>query len=259
MTKRCPITGRFIPNPENVGKPKRIRKPKPKKVSSSPNITPVASPTPVLVNNVCFCIDGSGSMGDIKHDVVKTVNQWLGTLRDKANSENQKTYISMLRFSSTVRPFMNNVDVNDARQVSVSDTYDGNMTALRDAVMEGRRILSMGQTLHQLYPSTSSNVASLLILVTDGQENSSRTSSHEFNRAIREMLEGGTYTIVCLVPNNYARDWLVSLGVPASNIEIWENTKAGVEQIEQSVTTGLGGYYTCRSMGQSSMMGFFGQ
>ena len=222
--------------------------------------------TKPIVNNVCFVIDGSGSMQHLTEKVRITLNEWLGNLKDEATSKVQDTYVSVVSFSgkSTVNCVEKNSSVFNVMPFQPGHNYFekrrlyyGSMTALYDAIGKANQTIGDMEITQVTKYKSSVEMASLMIVMTDGMENDSRMGQTEFNSLMKRMVDDPTLTLVFLVPCMSSKAELVDRGVPESNIRVWENTFEGIQKVKDEVTTGLQGYYQCRSMGETSMMGFF--
>ena len=261
--------GQFAPKDPNAP-PKRRRSRSKSKVKQPHQLDKLVEftkkelNTKPIVNNVCFVIDGSGSMQHLTEKVRTTLNEWLGNLKNEATSKVQDTYVSVVSFSGknavncveknsgvlSVQPFRGGIF--ETRRL-----FYGSMTALYDAIGKANQTLGDMDTTQATLYKNSIEMASLMIVMTDGMENDSRMGQTEFNSLMKRMVDDPTLTLVFLVPCMSSKNELVDRGVPESNIQIWENTYEGVDIVKTSVSTGIQGYYQCRSMGETSMMGFF--
>ena len=263
--------GQFAPKDPNA--PPKRRRSRSKSKAKQPHqldklveFTKKELNTKPIVNNVCFVIDGSGSMQHLTEKVRTTLNEWLGNLKNEATSKVQDTYVSVVSFSGknavncvernssvfSVIPFKPGHNYFEKRKL-----YYGSMTALYDAIGKANQTLGDMDTTQATLYKNSIEMASLMIVMTDGMENDSRMGQTEFNSLMKRMVDDPTLTLVFLVPCMSSKNELVDRGVPESNIQIWENTYEGVDIVKTSVSTGIQGYYQCRSMGETSMMGFF--
>lgn len=100
--------------------------------------------------------------------------------------------------------------------------------------------------------------SNLVILVTDGRENASRTyGREEIKSLIRETTGMGTWTFVWLGPVS-SRRYATDLGIPTGNIQTWDATKKEeYDRIAGSTVAGTQSYATLRSAGVGSTSTFF--
>jgi len=129
--------------------------------------------------HVCFIIDESSSMytsvNDVKEGFRKIIDE------QKANEEGECA-ISIFRFATTVRPA--DFIMKDIRKVENQLNYNpSGCTALYDGV--GTAIDKIGEVLRDM-PESERPEKNLIVIMTDGEEN----SSHEYQPSkVREMIK----------------------------------------------------------------------
>ena len=122
--------------------------------------------------HVVFILDKSGSMAGTQDDVIGGFNSLMA---DQRKAEGKLT-VSMCQFDTNYNLCFNMVGAAEVTDLN-SDTYrPGGNTALLDAV--GRTVNEVGDKLRSL-PEALRPGKVLVVIMTDGQENSSR----EFSRA----------------------------------------------------------------------------
>ena len=129
--------------------------------------------------HVCFVIDESGSMTGDEKDVIGGFRKVVD--EQKANSAGTCS-VSYFKFASKVEEVYIGKDVNDVEYID--DKYSpGGMTALFDGV--GTAIDKIGKWLDEM-PEDEKPEKNLIVIMTDGGENSSReyTSSQ-----VKEMIK----------------------------------------------------------------------
>lgn len=128
--------------------------------------------------HVVFILDKSGSMASTRDDVIGGFNSLMADQR----KVDGKLTVTMCQFDTSYSLCFNMVGSKEVQDLN-HDTYrPGGGTALLDAV--GRTINEVGDKLRAL-PGALRPGKVLVVVMTDGQENSSR----EFTRGqIREMI-----------------------------------------------------------------------
>lgn len=122
---------------------------------------------------IAVVLDNSGSMGSVLDDTIGGFNAFLKTQRETPGSAD----ISLYKFGSDYKVVFENQDVATVKDITYSDySADGGMTALYDAI--GKTIRSVGARLANLPESERPNKV-VLVVITDGHENSSREFKHE--------------------------------------------------------------------------------
>lgn len=210
---------------------------------------PTARSNEVLRNRIALVIDASGSMYKFSQDVTRVVNEQVAEIKKNAAKLGQPTSLTLYTFNDSVRQLAHYEDVFEFR--NFNGYYPQGNTALFDAV--GTSIEAFRQSIHSQDP----NVSFLVITVTDGEENhSKRWNATSLPALMREVEANDRWTFVFSVPNG-GRHRLLSFGIPAGNIQEWEQTAQGFESMSQATVAGLGQYYTARSTGATRSVNFF--
>jgi hypothetical protein len=208
--------------------------------------TPVKKKVVPLVktNHVVLILDESSSMGAIVNPVKKSLDTLLSDLRKESAANGIKTTFSFVRFNQSAKIDRQCVDINS---VSNLDFWPSGMTALWDGVHLGLQILEGAK-----------EDSKLLIVVTDGEENSSRlTTGPALFRRMVDLVHQGDYTFTFQVPNENAKRLLVGGGISTDNILVWEQTETGVQQADFARTSGLQQYFNANSQGIRSVQSFY--
>lgn len=121
--------------------------------------------------HVVFILDKSGSMGGTRDDVIGGFN----SLMDDQRKAKGKLTVSMCQFDTEYTLCFNMKGADEVPNLDVDSYRPSGGTALLDAV--GRTINEVGNTLRSL-PDALRPGKVLVVIMTDGQENSSR----EFTR-----------------------------------------------------------------------------
>ena len=191
-----------------------------------------------FTNHIIMLIDGSGSMGVHKNDVIKVVDAQIKRLQRVSVEMNQETRISIYIFDTTVQCIVFDMDV--MRFESIQGHYDiGDWTALIDACL-------LGIKDHGYLPQQYGDHGFLLYAVSDGQNNVSSNKAPELRNAIRGLAEN--WTIACLVPDAPAAHAMKNLGFPDGAISVW-NTSNGFEEVGSNFSNAMDSYMTMRSTG----------
>lgn len=140
--------------------------------------------------NVVFVIDESGSMGGTESDVIGGFKKVVD--EQKANKEGKCT-VSYYKFNSNVEEVYKGVDVNDVEYLDGKYSPNG-MTALYDGV--GVAIDSIGKWLDSMNEDDKPE-KNLIVIMTDGGENSSREySASQVKDMIKHQEEKYNWTFV---------------------------------------------------------------
>jgi len=131
---------------------------------------------------ITLIIDESGSMGSVKDATVSGINEQIQQLKkdfggDKRDEFN--TFVSLIRFNATPTSVFMYSDIDSLQEIAPKDYNPSGNTAMYDAV---------GYAINQLKSRPDiegEDTSSLIIVVSDGEENASK----EFNpKSIADMV-----------------------------------------------------------------------
>ena len=200
------------------------------------------------ITKVAFVIDKSGSMWNIRNDVIKNFRELIDSANKLSIEHNQQTYFSLFLFSSRPLPIKVNVDYTQIELNSSIYTCSGN-TALFDAVDDA---------ITKIKSSEDTNSTSYLIYVlTDGYENASLLNSRQFSEIIKKCNDDERYTIVFCVPPGSKNVLCSTYNISNDNVREWENTSIGIKNNTEFTTSGFSNYYQARSTGATRTTKFF--
>jgi uncharacterized protein YegL len=126
---------------------------------------------------IYLVIDGSGSMAGQKHDVVDGLNEFVKEQKaDLAPGEDVR--FSLTSFDTKVQQPYISEDLSLVGTITIKDTYLGGGTALLDA---------LGKTLTEA--EDDAGLRNIVVVYTDGEENSSREFTAKQIQDLVERLE----------------------------------------------------------------------
>lgn len=194
-----------------------------------------------FINHIALVLDASGSMGYHKDNLIKVADEQIAYLAKRSQELDQETRVTVYTFDDRVQCLVYDKDV--LRLPSIRDLYRiGGMTALIDATMQSQVDLAHtweGYGDHSF----------LTFVLTDGQENRSRTYRREELTDRLEKLPDN-WTVAVLVPDQLAKREAMQFGFPKDNIAIWDATSAhGVEEAVSVIRTATDTYMTNRTQG----------
>ncbi|HCH7938266.1 TPA: VWA domain-containing protein, partial [Providencia rettgeri] len=145
-------------------------------VASSKSVVEIKKEPDVL--DLVFILDKSGSMSGFESDTIGGYNSVLAENRDKK----AKTYITTLLFNDKTSLLYNREPIDKVANLTLDDYPVGGYTALLDAIGEGIEKMRENRKV-----TKNNNV--LFIIITDGQENSSRKYSQAKIKAMIKSAE----------------------------------------------------------------------
>jgi uncharacterized protein YegL len=201
---------------------------------------------------VGLVLDHSGSMGGLTTAARNDFNQTITGIKESAVGE-QSAFATITRFGSSVNVETKNVPINN---IPMAKTYSASMgmTALWDAV---------GMTVDAILASTpkedleDTTVAFLVLVTTDGGENSSRKyTAKSLTDKMNALQITDRWTFVFRVPKGSAKI-LTRMGIPAGNVVEWEQTEQDLTRSTIETVTATKSYFSARSTGKTSTKTFF--
>ena len=213
-----------------------------------------------MKNYIGFSRDHSGSMGSIQRSAADDFNTNIQSIRQEANAHGIETCITVMKCGYSKPGSIDTKNVLESLNVPINDVQHldrnnyqthGRNTPLFDSI--GQLI----ETFESLADADDDNVSFLIMAITDGQDNSSRKwSARSLGQKITQLQNTDRWTFVFRVPRGDARG-LVAMGIPAGNIQEWDQTESGVAKSTQITTQSMSSYYTARSAGAKSTTKFF--
>jgi hypothetical protein len=177
--------------------------------------------------HIIILLDESGSMFDIKDDIIGSVNSFLDEQKKLDMSSND--LISLYKFSSECRPVFKKLKIVDVRNITAKDYVPRGNTALFDAI--GAAVTTN---------SSSKNV--MLVIVTDGLENASREfgSMTTIKNMLKDMEERNNWKTVYLSSDIDSFKQGTSMGISSTPSGVRTSTNNRVvkySDLAQEITT----------------------
>lgn len=133
-------------------------------------------------------LDGSGSMGDVKKEVVTGINEFIDEQKAESKAANDVTEFTLTSFDTNINEVYVREDVDFVNHVSIKDTFLGGGTALLDAI---------GRTLTSAEDDAA--LRNIVVIYTDGEENSSREyTKDQIEELIKRLDETGRWQFIYL-------------------------------------------------------------
>lgn len=193
-----------------------------------------------LINHVAFVLDDSGSMGRLRNKMVQVVEQQVKSLSSQSKSSGQETRLSIYTFGERIECMA--FDRALSKVESIDDFYRANQpwTKVIDAT---RRVIS---DLKEI-PTRLGDHAFLIYVETDGLDNASETSAQSLRAVMDDLPE--EWTVAVFVPNQAGVHSAKQCGFPAKNIDVWETSERGMDEMADTMSIATQSYMTSRSLG----------
>jgi hypothetical protein len=193
--------------------------------------------------------DHSGSMGHLAQRARIDYNEIINALKNASEKHDADTIVSVVSHQGTIKREVVNSSVNSLKPLTTYPT-PGSRTPLFDSVSE---LIDMLSTVPD---ADDQNVTFLVMAVTDGQDNSSKTSGRVLGNTIRNLQNTDRWTFVFRVPRGERRS-LENLGIPAGNIQEWDQTEYGFRTATDETLDAVTNYYSNVSRGIKSTGTFY--
>ena len=202
----------------------------PEEQKREPAPPPPQDVTPV---HVLFVIDSSGSMGPKADDVRGGFNSYVDQLREEKAGDYRLTAVT---FDTQVATLFTDVRLTEVPTLDTSNYRTGGNTALYDAL--GVSLAEQTSAIRKEdAPYGTERV--LVIVMTDGNENSSRRFSKEqVTGEIQQREAAGNWTFVYLGADQDAWAAAQGLGFAAGNVKAYRSvdTKDVFQKLSRSTT-----------------------
>lgn len=165
---------------------------------------------------VTIILDQSGSMIDTKAQAVQGYNEQVQQM--KLNSKNQDIFCSLITFNGDVFEHLWCEPAEKLTEATAEDYLTSGSTAMRDAV--GYAIEKLQKTV-----DSSGDVAHLVVIISDGDENSSQHYSVEALNELKASVDKtGKWTFTYMgCDEKYLKKVAQQLNIPISNVAKWSN------------------------------------
>jgi hypothetical protein len=199
------------------------------------------------VNHIGIVLDRSGSMASVREEALSGLNEELACLEKKAVETNQKTTITLTTFSTKADEAK---VISLGERVSEEEYKCSGWTALSDSVA------STIKALQEIKVGKSEDVAYLVTIVTDGEENSSKEySMRDVSVMIKTLQNQGNWTFVFMGCGNNVFDVAKSMGITYGNTSTI-TTSDYTGSATGGKISGYDKFYKVRGVGGQSIRNF---
>lgn len=199
------------------------------------------------LTQLVFILDRSGSMTGLESDTIGGFNSML----KKQKEEEGECIITTVLFDHEVELLHDRIDIRAVRPLTKQDYTVRGSTALLDAI---------GKTIHKI-GNAEKNTAEeyraekvMVIIITDGEENSSRYYSlKEVKHMIERQKERYGWEFIFLGANIDAVKTATHFGIDKDMAVYFVPDKEGVELNFRMMSEAVASYRACGSVPQSSL------
>lgn len=205
---------------------------------------------------VGFSRDHSASMRHIAHVAARDYNSKVETIRTAATVNGIDTIVSVVECgagrTSQTKTVVLNSSVSALKLIPDRGYIaDGMGTPLYDSVVDLINIFKA------VPDANSPDVSFLVMAITDGDENASRTTGSQLGAMIRQLEATDRWTFVFRVPRGAKAKVVRALGIHEGNVLEWDQTERGVQQAAQRDAEAFTEYFTGRTRGVTRTSAFY--
>ena len=177
------------------------------------------------LTELVFILDKSGSMSGLEKDTIGGFNSMLEKQRDVEG----ECYITTVLFDNNYELLHDRIDIRAVKSITEEDYYVGGSTALIDAI--GRTIRKIGRAQKNTDEDYRAEKV-MFVIITDGEENSSREfSAKKVKALIEKQKEKYNWEFVFLGANIDAVETARHYGISANRAQNYISDEKGSEVI----------------------------
>lgn len=194
------------------------------------------------LTELVFILDKSGSMGGLESDTIGGFNSML----DKQKVVGGECYITTVLFDNNYELLHDRIDIRAVSKITEKEYCVGGSTALIDAI--GRTIHKIGSAQkHTAEDYRAEKV--IFIIMTDGEENSSRKyNAEQVKRMIEHQKKKYGWEFVFLGANIDAVETATRFGISPDCAQNYHADKAGIELNFRVMSEAVASFRNSRSM-----------
>lgn len=205
------------------------------------------------VTYYCFIQDHSGSMSNKKQLAINNFNEQIATLL-KEDDNSIENLISIVEFDDDINCNIDGVELSKIEKME--SWWLGGMTSLYDAIGYGIEIIEK-----KLKNDTRKDKAAIIIVQTDGEENSSSKYKGEEGRInIKKKIDDLEATKIwtfTFLGENIDKSVAMDMGFKLGNIMNHKSDLNSVHNAYYCVTSNLSEYAQSRKAGMTQTMSFY--
>jgi uncharacterized protein YegL len=186
--------------------------------------------------HIAIVLDQSGSMISVKDETINGFNEQVQTIKKTAENRDGKTTVSLVLFNDDVKFIVKMADPKVLKELTDKHYNPDYSTAMLDAI--GATMLMFDKEVDD-----NENHRYLVIIISDGQENSSREFSYEnIAKMINKRQNNGRWTFSYIGANQDLSQVAESMGIHKGNMMSYESTAIGSMTMFSSLSMSLNSF-----------------
>lgn len=171
--------------------------------------------------DIIFVIDKSASMYGLEDETIKGYNDFLRKEKESGNN----AFVTTLLFNHKTKFVHKREDINKVDLMTKEDYSTSGFTSLYDAVGIAINYVELEYEARKIC-----NTKTIVVIITDGMENSSTEYSHTLiKKIIKEKRKEFNWDFIFLGANFDVEDFATSLNIDKENTIKFEHSEKGVK------------------------------
>lgn len=182
-----------------------------------------------LDTHYLLVLDRSGSMQSCWDATIGGLNEQLNTIRHlEEQYPEQRYFVSLVVFDTEIDTILEDTPISEVKDFDGTEFPPRMATALHDAM--GTGISNLKATLSKKDKKSDSISTAIVVVMTDGHENSSKEhNANSIKEIIQELEETGAWTFSYMGANQDAVLAARAYGIGAGNSITYASTQKGAE------------------------------
>lgn len=202
------------------------------------------------LTDISIVLDRSGSMVKVHGDTIEGYNTFI----EKQKEASGEAVVSLHQFDHEYVTTYSGKNIKDVQKLDYTTYTPRGNTALLDAV--GRTIMATGARLAST-PEEKRPGKVLIVVITDGEENSSREFKYDkIKEMIKHQEDNYKWTFVFLGANIDVAKTAMSLGFAATNATQYTSDSKGTRDAFDKMARGVLRYRSAEVKGDTSTKNF---
>ncbi len=209
----------------------------------------------IVETHYLLILDKSGSMSSLRDKTISSFNEQIQTIKrlDKEFTD-QKYFISLITFNDKVDETYMNVPAEEVEEITLKDYNPDGGTALLDAMGQG--ISRLEDYISPKMTDSSKIVTAVVVVMTDGEENASKTwDTTKVKTLVERLNKNDKWTISYIGANQDAIMNSRNLGVNINNTVNYKASSRGTAAVANALMTTMSMRASNISAGAYSFMG----